>query len=98
MNRSDAEKLVGKKTPLPGAGQAPGPNWDAKAPAGAASAPKSGIGALPADPLRSPKAITADREKKAGMACGGKVKKYAGGGIVRGAGAAVKGKRFTRGG
>lgn len=97
MNRSDAEKLIGKKTPLPGAGDAPGPNWTPK-PSAPASAPKSGVGALPADPLRSPKAVVADREKKAGMACGGKVKKYAGGGIVRGAGAAVKGKRFTCGG
>lgn len=94
MNRDQAEKMVGKKTPLPGAGQAPGPNWAAK-PAAAASSAKSGIGALPADPVRSPKAIIADREKKAGMACGGKVKKYAKGGTIKGAGAATRGKKFN---
>lgn len=96
MDRDQAEKMVGKRTPLPGAGKPAGENWAPKA----ASAPdtgKSGIGALPADPLRNPKAILADREKKAGLACGGKVKKMATGGLVRGAGAAVKGKRFSSG-
>ena len=96
MDRDQAEKLVGKRTPLPGAGQPAGANW---APKGAASpsSNKSDIAALPADPVRSPKAIIADREKKAGMACGGKVKKMASGGLVRGTGAAVKGKRFSSG-
>ena len=96
MDRDQAEKLVGKKTPLPGAGQPAGANWAPKS-APAPSTDKTGIGSLPADPLRNPKAIVADREKKAGMACGGKVKKMASGGLVRGAGAAVKGKRFTSG-
>ena len=95
MSRNDAEKLVGKKTALPGAGKEPGPNWTPSA----ASAPsgRNGVGALPADPVRNPKAIIADRENKAGMACGGKVKKMATGGIIRGAGAATKGKRFNNG-
>lgn len=88
MDRDQAEKMVGKKTPLPGAGQPAGPNWAPK-PAAAASSGKSGIGALPANPVTNPRAILDDREKKAGMAKGG---------LVRGAGAAVKGKRFTCGG
>jgi hypothetical protein len=29
--RAEAEKLVGKRTPLPGAGKPPGANWDKKA-------------------------------------------------------------------
>jgi len=96
MDRDQAEKMVGKKTPLPGAGKPAGANWAPK-PAASAPSDKTGIGGLPADPLRNPKAIIADREKKAGLACGGKVKKMATGGLVRGAGAAVKGKRFSSG-
>lgn len=88
MDRNQAEKMVGKRTPLPGAGKPAGPNWTPK-PAEAASSGKSGIGALPANPVTKPRAILDDREKKAGLAKGG---------LVRGAGAAVKGKRFTRGG
>lgn len=101
MDRKDAEKLLGKKTSLPGAGQPPGANWTPKAPAPAASAPaKSGIAALPADPLRNPKAVLGAREKDAGLACGGKVKKYAKGGMVKGgmvkgAGSATRGKKFS---
>lgn len=94
MNRDQAEKMVGKKTPLPGSGQAPGANWAPK-PSAAASSSKRGIAALPADPVRSPKAIIADREKKAGLACGGKVKKHAQGGLIKGAGAATRGKKFN---
>lgn len=94
MNRDQAEKMVGKKTPLPGSGQAPGANWAPK-PSAAASSAKTGIAALPADPVRSPKAIIADREKKAGLACGGKVKKHAKGGLIKGAGAAIRGKKFN---
>jgi hypothetical protein len=36
--------------------------------------------------------------KAKGMKCGGKAKGYAEGGIMRGTGAAVKGKKFTRNG
>ena len=35
-------------------------------------------------------------QAKKGMKCGGKVKGKAAGGVMRGAGAAVKGKRFSR--
>jgi len=37
-------------------------------------------------------------QAKKGMACGGKVRGKAAGGIMRGTGAAVKGKRFSNGG
>lgn len=94
MDRSQAEKMVGKRTPLPGAGKPAGQNWAPK-PEPAASSGKSGIGALPADYMRNPKAIIADREKKAGLACGGKVKKHAQGGLIKGAGAATRGKKFN---
>jgi hypothetical protein len=39
-----------------------------------------------------------DKKQAKGMKCGGKVAGKAGGGIMRGTGAAVKGKKFTRAG
>jgi hypothetical protein len=45
----------------------------------------AGVGALPADPVRNPRAITDDRMRRAGVyAEGGKVCDYSGGGAVRG--------------
>jgi hypothetical protein len=88
--REEMMKKLGKREPLPGAGKPTGPNWDRQAPESAPSG-RSGIGALPADFLRNPRAIQKDREEKAGLKCGGMVKKKAGG-MVRGCGVAVKGK------
>lgn len=88
--REEMMKKLGKRDPLPGAGKAPGPNWSPRGEAMSAPA-RSGIGALPADYLRNPRAIQKDREEKAGLKCGGMVKKKAGG-MVRGCGVAVKGK------
>jgi hypothetical protein len=42
----------------------------------------------------SKKEESADKKQFPGMKCGGKVKKMASGGMVRGGGAAVKGKKF----
>jgi hypothetical protein len=43
----------------------------------------------------NPREVNARREREAGLACGGKVKKYTKGGSVRGTGCAVKGKKFS---
>ncbi len=55
--------------------------------ANAPEAPKKGVNFL------NPRAVNADREQKAGLACGGKVRKMAAGGKVRGEGCAVRSKK-----
>lgn len=89
MSEAAIKKLLGTRTPLPGADK---PNRPLPKPVETPTK-RSGVGALPADPLRNPKAIVEGRLKKAeqGMACGGKVKAYNSGGKVRGCGAATKG-------
>jgi hypothetical protein len=78
--------MVGRKFPIPGGPKQQGPNMLPRAPAETASAPSKGVNFL------NPRAVNAKREKEAGMACGGKVKRYASGGKVRGCGVAMKGK------
>lgn len=99
MTREEAEKMVGKRTARSGEDKSSGPNWQRRA-MDAVVRERSGVGALPADPLRNPGAILEDRLKKAGAySGGGSVKKYSGGGMVmRGTGAATKGKKFSRNG
>lgn len=96
LSYDDVRKLLGKTTPLPGAGlpQQSG-NFVIPSPAAAASAPpaKTGIGALPANPVTDPGAILRAQESQAegGMKRGGKVKRMKSGGSVRGCGIATKG-------
>ena len=66
MSREEAEKMLGKRTPLPGAGEKAGPNWEKKK---EEYRPTSG-GSL-GDPLGLKKTLK-DREK--GYTAGGKVR------------------------
>jgi hypothetical protein len=73
-----AEPKVGTRSPLPQGAGGGGLSADAirRAIDEAHATPKaerSGVGALPADPLRNPGAILRDREKRAGYAEGGAV-------------------------
>lgn len=72
--RRPFEPVVGTRSPLPSGGGG-GLSREAVAAAQNPPAPPppapSGIGALPADPLRNPRAIQAAREKAAGLADGG---------------------------
>ncbi len=79
--------LVGKRFPVPGGTKQQGPNF----------LPRKADDAPPAPAKKqanflNPKSVNAEREKEAGLACGGKVKRYASGGKVRGCGMATKGK------
>jgi hypothetical protein len=74
------EPKVGTRSPLPQGAGGGGLSADAirraidEAHAGSQQpAQRSGVGALPADPLRNPGAILRDREKRAGYAAGGPV-------------------------
>ena len=69
-SRAEAEKLVGKRTALPGGKKQLSPNF----------APKKGSdGPSSASPKRenflNPKQTLARREKEAGLKCGGKVRR-----------------------
>ena len=68
-SRDEAERLVGKRTALPGGSKQQGGNFVPKkaAPASAAS-PKR-------ENFLNPKQVMARREKEAGLKCGGKVRK-----------------------
>lgn len=97
LSREEVMKRLGKRDPLPGGAKQLSPQMKAAIVEAAASAPaRSGIGALPANPVMNPRAIAEDRLRRAesGMKCGGKVKKMAGGGAVRGSGCATKGTKF----
>jgi hypothetical protein len=90
---SDAEylakrkALIGKKFPVPGGTKQQGPNFLPKKPEDAPAEPsKKGVNFL------NPKAVNAKREEDAGLACGGKVRKMAAGGKVRGQGCATRTK------
>ncbi len=87
--REEAEALLGKRTTLPGGPKNRGTNFDL--PRRSAAAEES---AADFRGVTNPKRIIEDRLRKAeaGMACGGKVKKYASGGSVRGCGIASKGR------
>jgi hypothetical protein len=111
LSEEAVRKLLGTRTPLPGADQGPGANWTPrkgpKAPSG-----KTGIAGLPANPVTDPGAILQQQLEDAGadgnspqqpapgsqpgMKRGGKVKKMASGGSVRGCGMATKGKTKGR--
>lgn len=89
---------VPSATPAPAA--VPNPVAPPMTPPAGAQPPSGryGVGALPANPVMNPGAITraqlADAEQ--GMKKGGKVKKMASGGAVRGTGCAIKGiKKWT---
>jgi hypothetical protein len=91
LSEAELAKLIGKRTPRRGEGQSPGPNWtlkrEEKTPSSASSGPVNFL---------NPKEVTERRlsEAEKGMKCGGKVKKMAAGGTVRGTGCATKGTRF----
>jgi hypothetical protein len=91
LSEAELAKLIGKRTPRRGEGQPPGPNWTPK------SEEKTPSSSSP-EPVNffNPKAVTERRLRDAekGMKCGGKVKKMAGGGAVRGSGCASKGTGF----
>lgn len=79
--------LVGKRFPLPGGPKQQGPNFLPKKADDAPAAP-----AKKQANFLNPKSVNVEREKEAGLACGGKVRKMASGGKVRGCGIATKGK------
>lgn len=66
LSREEAERMVGKRTPLPGSGNKPGPNWEKKK----EEYRPTTDGSL-GDPLGLKKNLK-DREK--GYAVGGKVR------------------------
>lgn len=79
--------LIGKRFPLPGGDKQQGGNF----------LPKKAEDAAPAEKKKeinflNPKAVMAQREKDGGLACGGKVRKMAAGGKVRGQGCATRTK------
>ena len=79
--------LIGKRFPVPGGPKQQGPNFLPRKPEEApAESPKKGVNFL------NPKAVAAKREEDAGLACGGKVRKMAAGGKVRGQGCATRTK------
>lgn len=92
-NAEEARKLIGKRTPLPGGPKQQGPNFLIKREPDAEAAEPAKK--PPREDFLNPRVVNARREREAGLACGGKVKKYAGGGSVRGTGCATKGKKFS---
>jgi len=82
-------KLLGKRTPLPGGDKQLSPQMTPQPPAEPASAASAPIADFRG--VTNPKRVLADREAAAGLKCGGKVKKMASGGSVRGTGCATKG-------
>jgi hypothetical protein len=90
LSEAELAKLIGRITPRPGAGKPSGPNFVPR-PVEVAAPGRTGIAALPTNPVTNPEGIMRARMAAQGMACGGKVKKHAGGGKVRGCGAATKG-------
>lgn len=89
LSEEALSKLIGKRSPLPGEGKAPGPNWTPKG-----EEKKAPSGSVERENFLNPKAPLKRREEAAGLKCGGKVKKMAGGGAVRGVGCATKGTGF----
>ncbi len=80
--------MIGRKFPLPGGPKQQGPNF----------LPRKADEAPPAPVKKqanflNPKSVNAEREKDAGLACGGKVRKMASGGKVRGQGCASRTKK-----
>ena len=90
LSEAELAKLIGKITSRPGAGKPSGPNFTPKAVEVAAPG-RTGIAALPTNPVTNPGGLLRARMMEHGLACGGKMKKHAGGGKVRGCGAATKG-------
>jgi hypothetical protein len=93
MSEAEIKKMLGKRTPLPGGDKQLSPQMMAKP---KSDTPKTEATKQPiADfsGLTNPKRVIEKRMEAAekGMKCGGKVKKMAGGGSVRGAGCATKG-------
>ncbi len=86
----EARKMIGTRTQLPGGPKQQGPNFIAR-PMPAPAAPTK----PPRENFLNPREVNARRMKEAGLKCGGKVKKYAEGGSVRGTGCATKGKKFS---
>ena len=79
MGKADSDKLKDR---------------DVKPPSESASAP-SPAKKPDRENFLNPKQVNDRRMREAGLACGGKVKKYAKGGSVRGTGCATKGKGFS---
>lgn len=79
--------MIGRKFPIPGGPKQQGPNMLPREPA-----PPSPPPAKKQANFLNPRSVNAEREKEAGLACGGKVRKMASGGKVRGCGIAMKGK------
>lgn len=86
--REEAEALLGKRTALPGGPKNRGTNFDLPKLTSTKEEPAADFRGV-----TNPRRVIDDRLKKAevGMACGGKVKRYASGGSVRGCGIASKG-------
>ncbi len=86
-SRAEMEAKLGTREPLPGGDKQRSPQMVPKAPKPA----EDDAPAMNFRGLTNPKRVLQDREKAAGLKCGGKVKKMAGGGSVRGGGCATKG-------
>ena len=86
LSEAALKKLLGTTTSLP---SGKGANWDRKEPPSTAKDTKID----PAE-IRNPKLTLERRERESGMKCGGKVRKMAAGGSVRGVGCATKGTKF----
>jgi len=87
LSRAEMEAKIGTREPLPGGDKQRSPQLIPK-PAKAEEDPPP---VMNFRGLTNPKRVLQDREKAAGLKCGGKVKKMAGGGSVRGGGCATKG-------
>ena len=85
LSEEALRKKLGTREPIRGAEQRPGPNWERKAPV---QEEKQRV-----SPINLKKALR-DREEAAGLKCGGKVRRMAAGGSVRGVGCATKGTKF----
>lgn len=91
MTEAELKKMLGKRTPLPGGDKQLSPQMKPKGAETPASAPTKPIADFSG--LTNPKRVINKRleEAEKGMKCGGKVKRMASGGSVRGSGCATKG-------
>ena len=92
LSEEAIRRKLGTREPVRGAGQRPGPNWERKETPSKQEPQADFSGVL------NPKRVIEKRREKAeeaaGLKCGGKVRKMAAGGSVRGVGCASKGTKF----
>lgn len=88
LSEEAIRRKLGTREPVRGAGQRPGPNWERKETPSKQEPQADFSGVL------NPKRVIERRERESGMKCGGKVRKMAVGGSVRGVGCASKGTKF----